>query len=438
MYNLNRRLLLGLGLSAAAVGLAGCGDDGGGTDEPVASEDIPKSGTITVWCWDPAFNLYSMKEAEKVYQKTSPDVKLNIVETPWDDVQTKLTTIAQSKAFDQLPDIFLCQNNAFQKNVENYPDLFADFGSSGIKYDEFPEGVVGYSKFDDKNWGCPFDNGTAVNALRTDILEQAGFTVEDFTDITWTDFIAKGKEVLGKTGKGLMSGEVGSPDILSIMLQSAGGSFFTEDGKANLKDNEKLIKSLEAYRDIVAAKIFTQVNSWDEYIATFINSKVGGVINGVWILGSVQTAKDQSGKWAVTNIPKLDGVDGATNYSANGGSSWAITPKDNKVLAADFLAKTFAGSKELYETILPKAGALANWIPAADSAVYKEPQEYFGGDAIYSKVVDYAQKVPAMAPGAYYYEARDAVAAAIPKIIAGGDIKAALEEAHKTLEFAMN
>ncbi len=35
--------------------------------------------------------------------------------------------------------------------------------------------------------------------------------------------------------------------------------------------------------------------------------------------------EDQSGKWAVTNMPKLDGVDGATNYSNNGGSSWAIS-----------------------------------------------------------------------------------------------------------------
>ena len=92
-----------------------------------------------------------------------------------------------------------------------------------------------------------------------------------------------------------------------------------------------------------------------------------------------QSAADQSGKWAVTNVPKLDGVDGATNYTANGGSSWAITPNGNETLASDFLDATFAGSTEFYDTILPKSGALANWLPAGESDVYNEPQAFFGG-----------------------------------------------------------
>ena len=44
-----------------------------------------------------------------------------------------------------------------------------------------------------------------------------------------------------------------------------------------------------------------------------------------WIAGTIQTAEDQAGKWEITNLPKLDGIDGATNFSANGGSSWAIS-----------------------------------------------------------------------------------------------------------------
>ena len=46
---------------------------------------------------------------------------------------------------------------------------------------------------------------------------------------------------------------------------------------------------------------------------------------GVGLWGTIQTAEDQSGKWAITNIPKLTNVKGATNYSNNGGSSWAIS-----------------------------------------------------------------------------------------------------------------
>lgn len=41
---------------------------------------------------------------------------------------------------------------------------------------------------------------------------------------------------------------------------------------------------------------------------SMLNSEVAGVINGCWIMGTIQTAEDQSGKWAITNIPKLTNV----------------------------------------------------------------------------------------------------------------------------------
>ncbi|PZQ90841.1 MAG: ABC transporter substrate-binding protein [Leifsonia xyli] len=378
-----------------------------------------------------------MQEAEKIYQQKNPDFKLDIVETPWDDLQTKLTTLAQSQEFSQLPDIFLMQNNAFQKNVINYPDLFSDYTDSSVDFSEFPKAVTDYSTVDGTNYGLPFDSGTAIQALRTDVLAEAGYTVADFTDITWDDFLTKGKDVLAKTGKPLLSGQAGSSDMIMMMLQSAGASLFDKDGKPTIADNAALEKAIDTYSQLVKSGVFVEVNSWDEYIGTFVNGSVAGTINGVWIVGSVQTAADQSGKWAVTNLPKLDGVSDATNYSANGGSSWAISSNANTKLAQDFLASTFAGSTELYDTILPKSGAVANWIPAGDSDVYAQPSEFFGGQAIFADVVKFGAKVPSNNTGAYYYEARDAVSAAITKIMGGTAMKDALAEAQSTVEFAM-
>jgi len=423
-----------------SLSVAACSGGAGTATSPAATTSAPsgpKSGKLTVWAWDPTFNIYAMEEAEKIYQKENPDVEVEVIETPWDDLQTKLTTLAQSKQTDQLPDIFLVQNNAFQKNVINYPDLFSDFSTSGVDYSQFPEGVTAYSVIEGKNYGVPFDNGTAINALRTDVIKEAGYTMADFTDITWSDFITKAKAVKAKTGKPLLSGQAGSSDLITIMLQSAGASLFDAEGNPTITNNDALLKSIDIYQQLVKEGILVEVNSWDEYIGTFVNGNVAGTMNGVWIVGSIQTAKNQSGKWGITNLPKVDGLPNATGYSANGGSSWAISPNANKELAADFLNKTFAGSTELYDTILPKSGALANWLPAGESKVYAEPQEFFGGDAIYAKVVDFSTKVPKNNTGAYYYEGRDAVSAAITKILNGADPTAALEEAQKTVEFAM-
>jgi len=155
-------------------------------------------------------------------------------------------------------------------------------------------------------------------------------------------------------------------------------------------------------------------------------------------MASIQTAKDQSGKWAITNMPKLAGVEGATNYSNNGGSSWAVSSNcKNTALAFDFLAKTFAGSVAFYETILPSSGALATYLPAGKSDVYAAPQAFFGGDAVFAKITEFAGKIPSNYTGAYYYEARNAVGVAMTAIIQGADVDTALTEAQSTVEFAM-
>lgn len=406
--------------------------------EPAAEPAAPSGGsTLTVWCWDPAFNLYAMEEAAKVYKETNPEFVLNIVETPWDDLQTKLITAASSGDLSTLPDIFLCQDNAFQKNVINYPDVFYALNGGPVDFSQFPAAKTAYSVVDGKNYGVPFDNGTCINALRTDVLAEAGYTIADFTDITWDDYIAKGKDVLAKTGKPLVSSAATSPDMIMMMLQSTGASLFNPDGTPNIVNNEALKQVLNTYTEAVKSGVLFEVNNWDEYIASFVNETVCGTINGCWILGSIQSAPDQSGKWAITNLPKLN-TSGATNYSNNGGSSWAVSSNTkNPELAMDFLAKTFGGSVKFYETILPSAGALATYLPAGSSSVYSEPQEFFGGAPIYADITAYAGKTPSNITGAYYYEARDAVAVAMTNIVKGANVDSELKAAEETVLFQM-
>jgi len=189
-----KKLLVILLVTAMVLSLAACGGQTTPAQSTTAAQGETAAAaaddqTLTVWCWDPAFNIYAMKEAEKVYQKTNPNFKLNIVETPWNDVQTKVTTASASNDLSTLPDILLMQDNAFQKNVISFPDTFADITSMGIDFTQFGASKVAYSVVDGKNYGVPFDNGAVIHALRTDILAEAGLTIADFTDITWDKYI---------------------------------------------------------------------------------------------------------------------------------------------------------------------------------------------------------------------------------------------------------
>ena len=225
--------------------------------------------------------------------------------------------------------------------------------------------------------------------------------------------------------------------MLTMMLQSAGASLFNEDGTTNIAKNDTLKKVIDTYCKMKDSGVLQEVNNWDEYTGSMLNSEVAGVINGCWIMGTIQTAEDQSGKWAITNIPKLTNVKGATNYSNIGGSSWAISGNCGNVeLAEDFLASTFAGSTELYNNIL-SCGAIATWTPAGDSDAYAVPNEFFSGDAVFEKIVDYSTKVPSIITGPYFHEARDAISVATTNITNGADLKKELKKAEDTVNFNM-
>lgn len=440
---MKKKILSVLMAGAMCTGLlAGCG---GGKEASTSGSQAADNAatatddnTLTVWCWDPAFNINAMNEAAKVYQKDHPDFKLNVVETPWDDVQTKLNTAGASGDLSTLPDIFLMQDNAFWKNQISFPDAFADLSATkAFDFTQFAPGKLAYSTVNNVNYGVPFDNGTVIAAYRTDILEQAGYTIDDLTDIDWSKFIEIGKDVLAKTGKPLLASQAGSADLPMIMLQSTGSSLFDDKGDPNIVGNESLKKVLQTYKELNDSGVMIFVNDWDQYISTMNTEAVAGVINGCWITGSIKAAEDQSGKWAITNLPKMAGVGEQSNYSNNGGSSWAVAGNSKKKdLAADFLAKTFAGSTELYDNILP-SGALATWLPAGGTSAYSEKVEFFGGQKVYSLLTDFASKTPTNNTGVYYYEARDAVSIAATNITTGADVDSELKTAEDTVNFAM-
>jgi lactose/L-arabinose transport system substrate-binding protein len=403
--------------------------------ETAASTDPNAPVTLTVWCWDPAFNIYAMNEAAKVYKQERPNVTINVVETPWDDIQQKLITALSANQTGSLPDIVLMQDNAIQKNVTTYPKTFLPVNGK-VDISQFAKFKLDVGNIDGKNYGVPFDNGTTGTFLRRDIVEQAGLKVSDFNDITWERFIELGKIVKQKTGISLVSTVANGPDFIMVMLQSAGTWMFDPDGKVYLAGNPVLKRSMELFKEMVDSGVCLLVADWNAYVATINNGSVASTIQGCWIIGSITTEKSHSGKWALANTPKFATIK-SENYSSQGGSGWMVMANSkNPDAAFDFLNKTYAGSVEFYETILPSSGAISTWLPAAKSDVYSKPNEFFGGQKIYEDLMDFASKVPLVKYGIFNYEARDAVARAMTEYQQGqASLETALANAQKNVEF---
>ena len=400
---------------------------------PVAAESNDE--TLTVWCWDPNFNIYAMKQAEAAYQKDHPDFKLDIQENVYSDIETKLITAATSGDYSTLPDIFLMQDYSYHKDVTSFPDVFTELTDSGIDFSSFSAGKLADSTVDGKNYGVPFDNGATIMAIRSDIVEEAGLTTDDFKDITWSQFMELAKTVKEKTGTPMLTTSGGSELVLE-MLQSAGASPIV-DGEVKIADNEVLAQAVEVYATLVKEGYMTEYTDWDQYIASMNNGDAAGVINGCWIMSSIQAAEDQSGNWTIVNMPALDDVEGATNYANCGGASWAVSSNcENTDLAFDFLKSTFAADVDLYDDLLVNAGAIASYLPAAESSVYQEASDFYGGQKVYADIVDFASQVPAFDCGAYYSDIRSALTDVVTNVVQNdADITSELQNAQDTVEF---
>ena len=389
-------------------------------------------GKLTIWTWDKTFNIAAMEVAKEMYQAEHPDVEIDIEEVLSEDIESRV--IASNGDTTTLPDIVLVQDHSIQKFVTNYPEVYTDL-TDLYDFSDFMPAKLGLSVVDGKNYGIPFDAGTVVSAWRTDYLEEAGYTVDDLTDIDWDQFLEIGRDVKEKTGMPMLSGQAGAVDTVLIMLQSCGGSMFNEDGTANIAGNEKLKAVIETYNTMVAEGIFIEVNSWDEYIGTLSNGSVVGTINGCWILSTIMSLTDQAGKWDITNMPAMVGVDGATNYSNNGGSTWAIIQNKDTDLALDFMQ--MYRNVDFYNEILPTTSAVACYSPAKDAPNYTAPSDFFNGTPIFATIVEFGDSVPEEVTGPFYYDARGNVGTAVTNALNGGDLDSELQTAQDTTEFTM-
>jgi lactose/L-arabinose transport system substrate-binding protein len=235
---------------------------GGGGQQSQAPADPNAPLTLTVWCWDPNFNIYAIREAEKIYKKDHPNVSVNVVETSLQDIQQKLITAFTSRQTQTLPDIALIADNDIQKNLQNFPNGFLPVNDK-VDVSQFAQFKTGVSSYGGKNYTVPFDNGATATFLRRDIIERAGLNVSDFNDITWERFIELGKIVKEKTGTPMLSLGANAPDTLFIMLQGAGAWFFDASGKPYIRNNPVVKRMIELNKELVDTGVAVLVEDWN-------------------------------------------------------------------------------------------------------------------------------------------------------------------------------
>ncbi len=386
--------------------------------------------TITIWAWDPNFNIAIMQEAAARYQKINPNVEFDIVSMAKADVEQKLNTILASGVKTALPEIVLIEDYNAQKYLQSYPGSFADL-TKQFNYSEFAPYKVKLMTLNNKVYGVPFDSGVTGWFYRRDYLEQAGFKASDLENITWDRFIEIGKVVKAKTGKYMIAADPYDGGLMRTLLQSAGTWYFDSNGKPYIANNPVLKEAVKLYKEIRDSGIAKEVSGWNEWVGSFNNGDSASVVTGVWIVGSIKAEKSQSGKWGLAPIPRMN-IKGAVNASNLGGSSWYVLQNSkNKDVAIDFLKKIYARDSSFYQKILVDRGAVGTWLPAQNGSAYKAKDPFFGNQSIYTLFSDWMKKIPSVDYGMFTYEADAAIMAVMPDVYSG---KISIDEALKRAE----
>ncbi len=384
--------------------------------------------TITVWCWDKEFNGATMKEAGDRYAKAHPDVTLNIVDFAKADLEQKLQAQLASGTTDGLPDIVLIEDYGAQKYLQSFTSAFEPLSDTkAIDYKNFAPYKVALSTVAGKTYSLPFDSGDSGLFYRSDYLAQAGFKAEDMNNITWDKLIEIGKAVEAKTGHKMLDLDLNDDGIFRIMLQSAGGWFFTPDGKSDIT-SPTFKAALTQYAKLLQSGIYKPVSGWADYTGGFTSGQIAATVTGVWIVGTIKSVADQSGKWAVAPTPRIDGVKGAANASNLGGSSWyVLSSAKNKATAIDFLAQIWGKDEDFYQKILVGQGAFGTFLPAREGDAFKASDAFFGGEPVWLNFSNWLAQIPPVNFGTYTNEADAAVNAQIAGLAKGGSVDDAIQ-----------
>ena len=392
---------------------------------------------LTVTAWDANFNGNALQAAADDYKaNVDPDFELEInIVSGSSDVENDITNAGSSGDYSLLSDIVLFQDRYIKNFVENYPDAWVSLEGADINWDDITAVKQSYSTIDGVHYGAPVDNGTAIMAYRVDLLEQAGYTIDDMKGITWEKFLEVGKAVYEKTGKALLSMDGSGNDLPYMMLQAEGVSLW-KDGKPFIVGNEKLRRVVELLIEMEKEHVLILSNDWTGYTnETIMQDQVAGVLNGNWIITTMTQVADNAGKWQITTMPTLDGGEG---YATNGGSSLYITGNCKHVdLAKKFPAYTFGGSKETYDNALRTGGVVTCCISAGQSDVYGEGVPFFNNQPVYKDITEMGAKIIPVEESPFHYVLRGYLGVAMQQIKDGADIDAALEEAQTATEFYM-
>jgi multiple sugar transport system substrate-binding protein len=361
---MSRRRLTAALLCVAAMALAGCGRDTGGTGNEQAKGVTggAATGTITVWAMGTEGEKLSV--LAKDFEAANPGVQVKITPVPWDAAHDKLST---SIAGRQTPDVSLIGSTwmgefARTGALDPTPDV--------IDKSQFFPGAWDTTAVNGTSFGVPWYVETRLIYYRKDLAQKAGVSAPT----SWsglTDF-AKALQQPGgaKWGMYLQPGGQGSWQTFLPFAWQNGATLVDSGNKNFTLDSPEMAKAVDYYTSFFRSGVAPKDLVQGQLEQGFINGTIGAFVSGPWHIGIL---RDQGGpsfldKVGLALMPK----EKAGTSFVGGGDMVVFKDSKNRDSAwkfVQFLSKPETQVK-WYQTVADLPAVKSSW---DDPALTKDP-----------------------------------------------------------------
>jgi len=274
--------------------LSGCSGSGGGskTEQEVKTLQV-------VWFSDGKEGESFLRLADQ-YQAEHPNIKIELIEVPFSDLENKIKNMINGKespALARLTNLGPFQNQLLDlSEYVSDKDAFVDSFGEGLKF-----------VYDDKILAAPMEvtaNGLIYNKTA---FEQAGVSVPQSADEIWTwdEWKEALKTVMEKSDckYGLVFDK--SPHRFSTLMYEAGASMLTEDLTASNFNTPEMKRAVSFFKELHDEEIIPN-SVWlgsENPNNLFRTGQVAMHFAGSWMIANYKEEVTDF-EWGVAYLPK--------------------------------------------------------------------------------------------------------------------------------------
>lgn len=376
----NRVVLLTAAAASLALGMSG---------NAMAEEPAQ----ITVWV---ANELHtSMFEfGEKAYNEAHPDAPVDVNVEVYANAEMAEKLLIALQSGTGAPDIADININFFANFCTEDCQLVELDDMVNEVIDDCIASRFEIYKFNDHYYGIPTHVGAMFTYYNMDIMEQAGYTIEDVDAIkTWDQYYEIGADVLEKTGIPMTSYEVSNQRPFWPMIVSRGGDYLDENGDVTLDSDvniDTLNYMLKQYDAGIAVQAAGGSTSVEEFWTAMNAGKYASLSMPSWFMSRfINYMPDLKGKIAVRLMPIMK--EGDASVVGIGGTGTAITNQcENIDIAKEVLSMsklTYDANVNIWTSLMFDPVRVDTW----EDEKLVAPSEYFYNESPFTLLSQYVK-----------------------------------------------